>query len=79
MKPPKSLPYRIFDHDRLVVLVTYTKGKIDLPPREDFTETLWVERGEDYYALMSPQLRDKTVRIVERNAWQKSPKIRGKE
>ena len=36
---------------------------------EDWEETLWVERGEDYYAMLSPQLRNKRVRIIDRKVW----------
>lgn len=32
-------------------------------------EMLWVERSEDYYALLSPRLRDKKVVIITRQAW----------
>ena len=32
-------------------------------------EILWVERSEDYYALMSPQLKDKKVAVVSRSEW----------
>ena len=38
-------------------------------PEEDHEEVLWVEREEDYYALLSPQLRGKRVAIVTRSAW----------
>lgn len=37
--------------------------------------TLWVERGEDYYALLSPQLRDKKVAVISRENWIKAPII----
>lgn len=32
-------------------------------------EILWVERSEDYYALISPQLKDKKVAVVSRSEW----------
>lgn len=32
-------------------------------------ELLWVERSEDYYALLSPRLKDKKVAVVTRSAW----------
>jgi hypothetical protein len=34
-------------------------------------EELWIERTEDWYALQSPQLRNKRVRIVTREDWLK--------
>lgn len=36
---------------------------------EDFDCFWWIERGEDYYALMSPQLKYKKVLLVTREAW----------
>lgn len=38
----------------------------------DYEIVLWVERGEDYYALMSPQLKDKKVAVVHRRDWLKA-------
>lgn len=35
-------------------------------------EELWVERDEDWYALQSPQLRNKKVRVVTREEWLKA-------
>lgn len=35
-------------------------------------EELWVERAEDWYALQSPQLRNKKVRVVTREEWLKA-------
>jgi len=39
----------------------------------EYDEMLWVERGEDWYALMSPGLRGKRILVVERQDW-----LRGK-
>lgn len=39
-------------------------------------EVLWVERPEDYYALMSPQLRNKKVAILDRNDWLRGTEIK---
>ena len=41
----------------------------NMEPGLDYDDVLWVERSEDYYALMSPQLRDKRVAIVTRDNW----------
>lgn len=35
-------------------------------------EELWIERPEDWYAMQSPQLRNKRVRIVTRDDWFKA-------
>lgn len=34
-----------------------------------YDEVLWVERNEDWYALQSPQLRQKLVAVVTRDDW----------
>lgn len=49
--------------------------------KEDETpdEVLWVERPEDEYALMSPQLKTKKVAIVYRDDWIRAGKERGAE
>ena len=41
----------------------------NMEPSHEYDAVLWVERGEDYYALMSPQLKDKRVAIVTRDNW----------
>jgi hypothetical protein len=44
----------------------------NMTPDEEPQEYLWVERGEDYYALMSSQLKNKRVAIITRNEWLKN-------
>ncbi len=61
--------YTIFGETKLIPLVVRYKGE-EIQSKE-WDETLWIERGEDWYALSSPQLRDKRVRIVERSVWLK--------
>jgi hypothetical protein len=61
--------YTIFGETKLIPLVVRHKGE-EIQSKE-WDETLWIERGEDWYALSSPQLRDKRVRIVERSVWLK--------
>lgn len=41
----------------------------NMTPDEEHEEVLWVERGEDSYALLSPQLKDKKVAVVYRRDW----------
>ena len=38
---------------------------------------LWCERGEDMYALSSPQYKGKKVAIVHRNDWLKAKEVDG--
>lgn len=34
-----------------------------------YDEVLWIERDEDWYALQSPQLRQKIIAVVTRDDW----------
>ncbi len=41
----------------------------NMEPSHEYDEVLWIAREEDYYALLSPQLRDKRVAIITRSNW----------
>lgn len=60
----KKVKYNMFGKTKLVSLDTYTNGKQDNPAKSKWDETLWIERGEDWYALSS--YGKKTVLIVRR-------------
>ena len=47
----------------------------NMTPIEVHEEVLWVERGEDMYALSSPQLKGKKVAIVKREDWLRAKDI----
>lgn len=60
-------PYTAFGQTKLIeVEVWQNNKKIE---SDVWDEELWVERSEDWYALMSSQLVNKKVRIIERNKW----------
>jgi len=42
---------------------------------EDYEETLWVDRDEDMYALLSPKYRDKRVLVVRLQDWMRSKEV----
>ena len=67
-------PYKAFGQTRLVEVEVYTNadGKIE---ETEWDDELWIERGEDWYAMMSSQLRNKRVRIIRREEWLKSKVI----
>jgi hypothetical protein len=44
-----------------------------MSPKETPEEVLWVEKGEDWCTLLSPQLRTKRVAVVTRKAWMHAP------
>lgn len=46
----------------LPVIIYYQNQEVD---SDSWDETLWVEREEDWYALMSPRLKNKFVRVVQ--------------
>ena len=64
----KVKPYTAFGKTKMVPVKIWHNGKLD-PYETDWDATIWIERGEDWYALMSPQLKHKRVRIIERSAW----------
>jgi hypothetical protein len=61
-------PYTSFGKTKNIPVKVWYNGKID-PTLTEWDETLWIERGEDWYALSSSGLRDKRVRIIERDLW----------
>ena len=67
MEMTKRIEYTAFGKTRVVPVQLH-----NMTEDQEHETTLWVERGEDYYALLSPQLRDKKVAIVTRDAWLKA-------
>ena len=59
----------MFKKTRMVKLMTYTNGVKDEVPKTEWEEELFIERGEDWYALGSPQLKAKVVRVITRDMW----------
>lgn len=72
-----NAPYTIFEKTKMVPVVTYTNRKLDEPPKEIWDYELWVERGEDFYALDSIDRENPgcTVRIIEREVWLRCPVV----
>lgn len=62
--------HKEFGETRMVEVKVYINGKETKEITWD--ETLWIERGEDWYGLSSPELKDKKVRVIEREEWLKS-------
>ncbi len=62
-------PYTKFGMTLMIPVVTFTDSKEDKPPKSEWFETLWVERGEDWYALMYSGWKGRTIRVVDRAAW----------
>ena len=60
-------PYTIFGEMRLVPVKVYREGR--LTNETDWDADLWVERGEDWYALGSGEYLEKRVRVIERDVW----------
>ena len=64
-------PYTAFGQTRLIEVKVWNKGKYE-PGLYEWDEEMWIERGEDWYALDCQELRSKRVRIVEREDWLRS-------
>lgn len=63
----KTAAYTIFGKTKQVPIKIWYKNKqID---SDTWDTDLWVERNEDWYALMSTELVNKKVRIIERSVW----------
>ena len=67
-------PYTIFGETRSLPVKVWFCDKIQ-PELTEWDTDLWIERGEDWYALASSTLRNKRVRIIERDIWLKSPQV----
>lgn len=60
-------PYIAFGKCKMVPLKVYLNSReIE---SDTWDEDLWVERGEDLYALGSTEFRNKRIRVIERSAW----------
>lgn len=68
-------PFMKFGQTRNVYLRTATFGVMDETPKTRWDYTLWIERGEDGYALMSAQARRQIWRIVYREDWLAAPAV----
>lgn len=65
-------PYEFFGQVRMVPVRVW-RDLAEVPdPEVGWDDELWVERGEDWYALMSDQLCPRRVRVVTREDWLKS-------
>lgn len=63
----KTAPYTIFGITKEVPIKVHYNGETIVT--DEWDNDLWIERGEDWYALSSPQLRNRRVRIIERDIW----------
>ncbi len=67
----KTAPYTAFKETRDVPLEVYLHGR--LIDSDWWTETLWVERSEDWYGLMASGMKDKRIRVVDADKWRRAP------
>lgn len=66
-------PYTIFNQTRMVEVEVYHNGNKITDTEWD--DELWIERGEDWYAMSSPQLRGKRVRVIMREQWLRGERV----
>ena len=64
------IKYSMFGRTRLVKATPH-----NMQEDETHEKTLWVERGEDMYALSSPEFKGKKVAIVYREDWVRAKDI----
>lgn len=70
---PKLAPHTEFGKTRMVPLVVYLDGaKVDA---DSWDDVLWVERGEDWYALDASCWRGKKIRAVSAVKWRAAKDI----
>ena len=72
MKTIKKVPFKMFNQTRMVPHRTFTNTEEDFPPKDHWDDVLWVERGEDWYALDYYKGKKQTVLLVERSDWLRS-------
>jgi len=69
----KVAPHTAFRKTKLLPIKVFLNNKeIE---SETWDTNIWIERGEDWYGLMSSDLKDKKVRIIERSVWLKCKEI----
>lgn len=66
-------PYTVGEDTRLVELVVFQRGK--RVECYEWDEDLWIESATDMFALTSPKMQDKRVRIIDSKKWMKGKKI----
>lgn len=64
----KYAPHTFFSCTLNLPVKVYVNGKHD-PDVYEWDDELFIDRHEDWYALSSPQLRNKRVRVVTRDDW----------
>lgn len=63
----KTAEYTIFGETKQVPIKVWQNNK---QIESDTWDTdLWVERSEDWHALLSKELVNKKVRVIERDIW----------
>lgn len=65
-------PVELFGKTKNVRYYFVQNGENLKDTTDDWDETLYIERPEDFYALMSPQLRRKKVRVVALNDFRRA-------
>lgn len=71
----KRVPFTMFGQTKMVPHKTWTNNRQDTPAKDHWVHTLWVERGEDWYGLMTFG-RDKTVLVVDREDFLSAPDVK---
>ena len=66
-------PYTQFGKRRNVEVQVYVDGKeVDA---QEWDEEAWLERGEDWYAFLSPQWKGRRIRVVTPTLWKRAEEM----
>ena len=65
---------------RIIVTLFNTTKEVEvvlhnMEESDTYDEILWVERVEDWYALLSYQLKDKKVAVITKSNWMKGDEV----
>lgn len=69
-----AAPYTAFGKTKNVPVEVYENGKYS-DDRPEWDDELWVERGEDWYGLMAQNMKNKRVRVIQRDKWLRAKEI----
>ena len=65
-----KIKYTMFGQTKMVeAKIILNEKRVDNKGVTKWDEVLWVERGEDEYALMSSDWKNKRILVVDRNDW----------
>lgn len=62
-------PYEMFGQTRNVEVEVYRNGR--RIEGDDYEESVWIERSEDWYGFQAPSMKDKRIRVITPQLWRR--------